>query len=57
MTARFAFTEEAETQILEIVDYLAGEKANPQPFGSGMRFTTLWANWLRGRASATPVRI
>ena len=25
MTARFAFTEEAETQILEIVDYLAGE--------------------------------
>jgi plasmid stabilization system protein ParE len=25
MTSRFVFTEEAETEILEIVDYLAGE--------------------------------
>ena len=56
MTARFAFTEEAETQILEIVDYLAGESESAAIRVRDAIYDAV-ANWLTGRASATPVKI
>jgi hypothetical protein len=45
MTSRFIFSDEAETQLLEILDYLADE--NQQRFACGTRFTTLSARTRR----------